>query len=337
MAGARILILKQRCLKGFVEAEPIFAAIREANPGVPIDLLTTPQFGRLAKGAPYFDRVLAAEPVADKAALREFINQLKKISYEQIYDLDGSKQTLEIRSALTGFRGPRWVGPRRSSGKSASRVGLGLDGYGLRRMMLDAKVSVEERLPNLYWALDGRKDAANMKPSWFGISGAFALLLPSTVESRRWPASHYAKLAQELAREGLFSVIIGPEELAEEAREISRLAGKNGTDAAAGTVIDLTGKADLAQLAMLAQHAQFFVAGASEELHLCVAVGCSGVVLMHPSDTDEAHSLFGRDIIKLVSSDMAKLEPETALSMLKNMGLLASESLRPQPTASAWG
>ena len=49
---SRILILKGTGLSQFVEAEPAFAAIRAAHPGQPIDLLTTHEFGRLAKGAP---------------------------------------------------------------------------------------------------------------------------------------------------------------------------------------------------------------------------------------------------------------------------------------------
>lgn len=323
MTGERILVLKQEGLRQFVEAEPGFAAIRAAHPGTPIDLLTTPAFGRLAKGAPYFDRVLAAGPFAGKPAQKEFISQLKKIGYHTVYDLDGTRGTLDIKAGLAGFRGPNWVGPKRVMTKPG-RGGAAFTGAAVRKLLSDAHLSVEQRLPDLEWALSGRKDAANMQPSWFGISGPFALLVPASDPARRWPASHYAAMAQALADEGVVSVMIGAEDIGEFAQAVAKLASGEGRNAAAGMVVDLTGKADLAQVAMLARHAVFFVAGASEELHLCVSVGCPGVVLLHPGESGEADSLYGRDVIKLTAPDMANLAPDMALNMLRNMGLLTA-------------
>jgi ADP-heptose:LPS heptosyltransferase len=328
MAGARILVIKQESLRQFVDAEPIFASIRAANPGVPVDLLTSPDLGRLAKGAPYFDRVLAAGRFDDKVALKELVTQLKRIGYEQIYDLDGTKPTLELRSAMTGFRGPRWIGPKRVMTKPG-RAGAGFTGPAMRKLLSDAKVDVTHRLPDLQWALQGRKDAANMSPSWFGIAGDFALFVPADDPARRWPAAAYGELAQVLGDEGLQCVVIGPEELHGFAAEVQKQASPRGRNAAAGGVVDLTGKADLAQVAMLARHAAFFVAGIAETLDLCLAVGCPGLVLLASEDNAESDNLFGRDVIKLTAPDMARLSPDMALMMLRNMGLIAPEGHKP--------
>ncbi|WOI53659.1 glycosyltransferase family 9 protein [Parvularcula sp. LCG005] len=321
MPGARILVLKQEGLRQFVEAEPAFAAIRAANPGVPIDLLTTAAFGRLAKGSPHFDRVLAAGSFNDKAAQKEFVSQLKRIGYEQVYDLDGTKATLELRSAMTGFRGPRWIGPKRVMTKEGRQT-ASFSGPAMRKLLSDARLPVEHRLPDLRWAFTARKDAANMQPSWFGITGQFALLLPATDPSRRWPAKAYAVLAQALAAEGIKSVVIGPDEISAFAHDIAKQDLGDGRSLGAGQVIDLAGKADLSQLAMLARHAQFFVAGATDELHLCASVGCPGLLLLHPADVSEAESLFGREVIKLTAQDVSRIDAEMAISMLRNMGLL---------------
>ncbi len=326
MAGARILILKQEGLRQFVEAEPAFAAIRAANPGVPIDLLTSPHLGRLAKGAPYFDRVLAAGQVAGKAAQKEFLAQLKRIGYEQIYDLDGTKATLEIRNAMTGFRGPRWIGPKRVMSRPGFRA-ASFSGAAMRKLLSDANIAVDHRLPDLEWALSGRKDAANMQPSWFGISGPFALFIPSADQSRRWPPEHYAALTPILAEEGMTAVVVGPETLGDYGQKVVQLVSRRG-GAGPGSVVDLAGKADLAQVAMLARHAHFFVAGLSEELHLCVSVGCPGLVLLHASETADGDALFGRNVIKLTAQDVSKLSPDMAVTMLRNMGLLQPEGAR---------
>lgn len=320
MTGARILVLKQDGLREFVEAEPAFAAIRSANPGVPIDLLTTPAFGRLAKGAPYFDRVLAAGTSLDKQTMKELVGQIKRIGYEQIYDLDGTRTTLELKSAMTGFRGPRWVGPKRVM--STSRRYSSMASSAMRKMLSDSNISVEQRLPDLQWSLSARKDAANMHPSWFGILGEFCLFVPAADPSRRWPSKYFAELAQVLANDGLTCVIIGNDEMAPFAEQVVAQSEKLMKGASGSSVIDLCGKADLAQVAMLARQAHFFVAGASEELHLCVSVGCPGLVMLHPDEQEEAQSLFGRDIIKMTATDMNKLLPDTAVMMLRNMGLI---------------
>lgn len=319
MNTARILVIKQQGLQPFVEAEPSFAAIRAAYPGVGIDLLTSPELGRLAKGAPYFDRVLAAGPLDTRVQVKEFAGQLKRAGYEAIFDLDGTRTSLDIRGAVTGLRGPRWVGPRRVMSRG-TQVRYG--GTAMRRTLSDAGLDVGTRLPDLRWALSGRKDAANMQPSWFGISGAYALFILADDPTHRWPAAHYGAVAQALTEEGLLSVIIGDDSVSDFAREISHAASKKGKAAASGTVVDLTGKADLAQIAMLARNAAFFVAGASDELHLCVSVGCPGVVLLHPADVVSSESLFGRQVIKITATDMGKLSPDTALAMLRNMSLI---------------
>lgn len=327
MAGARILVIKQECLREFVEAEPAFAAIRNSNPGVPVDLLTTPSFGRLAKGSPYFDRVLAAGSFAEKHQLKELVSQLKRIGYEQVYDLDGTRATMDLKGAMTGFRGPRWVGPKRVLSKGG-RVTPAFPAASMRKMMSDAKVPTEQRLPDLRWALNGRKDAANMQPSWFGISGPFALFLPADDPMNRWPVECYAAIAQTLAAQGMLSVILGGEHLSEFAQAIVNASSPHGRNAARNSVIDLTAKTDLAQLAMLAKESQFFVAGSSDTLHLCLALGCPGVVLLHTSETAESDALFGRDVIKLKAPDIGSLAPDMVMSMLANMRLVTEG--RPQ-------
>lgn len=333
MAGARILVIKQESLREFIEAEPAFAAVRNGNPGVPVDLLTSPSFGRLAKGSPFFDRVLAAGDFSEKTAFKDLVSQLKKIGYEQVYDLDGTRATMDLKSALTGFRGPRWVGPKRLMSKGP-RIAPAFSPDGMRRMMADAKLPTENRLPDLRWALNGRKDAANMKPSWFGISGPFALFLPSDDPINRWPSERYADIAQALADEGLLAVILGGAHLTEFAQKVVQQSSPQGRNAARNTVIDLTGKTDLAQLAMLAKESHFFVAGSSDTMHLCLSLGCPGVVLLHQGESREAEALFGRDVIKLTSKDVASLEPDMVLSMLSNMRLIPE---RRRGGGRAWG
>lgn len=335
MGDARILVIKQEGLRQFVEAEPAFAAIREAHQRASIDLLTTPEFGRIAKGAPYFNRVLAGGSFAEKPALKEMVSQLKKIGYGRIYDLDGSRATMDLKGCMTGFRGPKWVGPRRVMTR-ANRPGPDFPAASMRKMLSDASLDMPQRLPNLAWALEARGEAANMQPSWFGISGAYCLLLPADDEAERWPSSHYAAVAQALFEQfGLLSIIIGPESLTPFAQDVMLEVSARSRQAGRMVVVDLTGKADLAQMAMLATHSEFFVAGLSETLHLSVSVGAKGVVLVRDGAVADTDSLFGRAVIKLTASDMSRLDPAMVVTMLRSMGLVGDPL--PQRSAGFFG
>ena len=322
MRESRVLVLKQDGLRHFVEAEPAFAAIRAQHPGAHIDLITTQGFGRLAKGSPYFDRVLAAGGLDDKAARKHFLVQLKKMGYDLVYDLDGTRETLDIRSALTGFRGPKWIGPKKVVSKPGRAQGFA--GPAMRKLLADAGLAVQHRLPDLSFATEGRGEAANMQPTWFGVSGPFALLIPAFQPERRWPAEAWAQLAAQVAAAGVVPVVIGHESLTPFAHEIGHALARTARPGTANALVDLTGKADLAQVAMLAKRAGFFVSNVAEELHLAVAVGCPGLVLLHPAEAAQADALFGREVVKLTADDMSRLDPAMAVSMLSSMGLLAA-------------
>ncbi len=327
MGKSRILVLKATGLSQFVEAEPAFAAIRKAHAGASIDLLTNHDYGRLAKGAHYFDRVLAAGPFKDSKARKNFLSQLRKQSYSKIYDLDGSQASSMIKNALTGWGGAKWVGPKKTMNSSnmVSELIPSFSGPAMRKMLSDSGLEMEERLPDLSWALKGRKDAANMRPSWYGISGEFALLLPSRDENRRWPAEHYAELASEMVKRGVTPVLVGNADMKTFGNTVTQLMVQIGPKGGARALVDLTDKTDLAQLAALAREASFFFSGVTEEVYLTLSLGCPGVLLMHPGENDVADMLYGRDIVRFTAENMNNLEPDVAINMLVSMGVLPAE------------
>ncbi|MEM7519110.1 MAG: ADP-heptose--LPS heptosyltransferase, partial [Planctomycetota bacterium] len=85
-------MVKRDGLRAFVEAEPAFSAIRAAHPEATIDLVTSAGLQRIAKTAPYFDRVVATRPTMLPAEKKDLAGQLKRIGYGMAYDLDGTKE-----------------------------------------------------------------------------------------------------------------------------------------------------------------------------------------------------------------------------------------------------
>lgn len=327
--AARVLVIKRDGLRQFVEAEPAFSAIRHAHPGATIDLLTNPMLHRLARSAPFFDRVVATRPLALKGDKRELASQLKRVGYAVVYDLDGTRESMDLRGAIRGLRGPQWIGPKRplSEGRRALAP-TPLAGPGMRKLLHAAGLTLDERLPDLGWSARAADGTANMEPAWFGLPQSYGLFIPATADQHRWPAERFGELAAALGAEGITPVIIGPEEMAPFAAEVIRAAGEVGNPSGRMPV-DLCGKADAAQLAVIGRGARFFVAGPAEELHLVASLGIGGVVVIPPSEDISGDALFGRNIVKLTASRLHRVEGELALNTLRNMGLLG----QPEPRA----
>ncbi|MEM8771671.1 MAG: glycosyltransferase family 9 protein [Pseudomonadota bacterium] len=308
---ANILVIKTDHLVGFVSAEPAFDSIRRAHPEAMISLLTTPALQRVARASPYFDQVAAMPNFRDNEARREFLKQLKSAKFERVYDLAVDEASKKLQGAM-GIFGPKWFtaspAPRRRRG------GADLAGAlpSFDKLFSDAGLEPHGRLPDFHWALDARKDSANMKPSWYGISGAYGLLLPGPNPEGRWTAQGYAALAQTMSQSGFMPVLAGPKVLHDFADEIADTAPQ---------LVDLAGKTDHLQLAALADEAAFFVSDHAEEMHLAVSVGCEGVLIASGAAADAA-APHGRHVVTLTSdTGPGSVDAAFVWRTLLNMGL----------------
>ncbi len=309
---SNILVIKTDGLTAFVEADPVFEAIRLTHPKAKISLLTTQSLQRIARASPYFDQVAAMPDMRDREARKEFVRQLKASKFEQVYDLACDEYARRLKNAM-GMFGPKWhsaepaVKPAREFSASTARFDKLAEGAGLE---------IAPRLPDLSWAVAARKDSANMQPSWYGISGPFGLLLPGETAERRWSAAGYAGLARQMAEAGYMPVLAGSKSLHAFGDEIAHETPQ---------VVDLTGKTDHLQLAALAQEAAFFVSDGAEELQLALSVGCEGVEI---SPADKPFAAQGRHIVSLTAPASAEKAPLEAVDpvyvwrTLINMGLV---------------
>jgi lipopolysaccharide heptosyltransferase II len=307
-----ILVIKTDSLAGFVAAEPAFEAIRQAHPDAKISLLTISPLQRVARASPYFDQVAGIPNFRDGDARKEFIQQLKSAKFATVYDLASDEAAKKLYSAMGPFR-PKWhcatPAPRRArKGQSAS----GLPSF--EKMFSDAGVAAPSRSPDFNWALSARKDSANMKPAWYGISGAFGLFLPGDDEEKRWTASGYAGLASIMATTGFMPVLTGSKELHHFGDDVADQAPQ---------LVDLTGKTDHLQLAALAHEAAFFVSDDAEEVDLAVSVGCQGVLIVNAKSPASVHD--SRHVVTLTSDvGLGAVDAAFVWRTLSNMGLIAT-------------
>ncbi len=311
---SNILIIKTDNLVGFVSAEPAFEAIRQAHPNATISLLTIPSLQRVARAAPYFDQVAALPNFRDSEARKEFVRQLKNAKFERVYDLAADDAAKRLHAAMGPFR-PKWFSAAPAPKKRARGANRAAAIPSLERMMSDAGIDSGGRLPDFNWALDARKDSANMKPSWYGISGAYGLLLPGAHGEGRWTVQGYANLASLMSTAGYMPVLAGPKELHAFGDEIADSAPQ---------LVDLAGKTDHLQLAALANEAAFFVSDHAEEMHLAVSVGCEGVLIASGAAAGAA-APHGRHVVTLTSAaGPGSVDAAFVWRTLSNMGLIGT-------------
>ena len=311
---SNILVIKTDSLAAYVAAEPSFDAIRNAHANARISLLTIPALQRISRASPYFDQVASIPNFRDNEARKDFVKQLKSAKFERVYDLSFDDAGKKLRAAMGPF-GPKWFtagAPSRRSDKTVSEAVAPK----VEKVFSEAGVELSPRLPDLRWALEARKDSANMQPSWYGISGAFGLLLPGSDPAKRWPAAQYAGMATMMARHGFMPVLAGPKDLHHLGDEIAYEAPQ---------LVDLSGKTDHLQLAALAREAAFFVSDSAEEMHLAMSVGCEGVMIAKGALKSVAPE--GRHIVTLsAQQNLGDIEPPFVWRTLTNMGLIFGEN-----------
>ncbi len=317
---AAILIIKREGLGAFVNADAAFAAIRDAHPRADIHLLTSGDLVRLAKAAPYFDNVLTDDAYSDPEARKSFVKQLKSKKFQLVFDLDGTDASKKLFSALGSFK-PKLCAPPPAK-RGAKGATHPIDAYA--QQLSNAGVSAERRPPDLSWALDARKDAANMQPSWYGLSGAFALLAPALEKEGGWPVDRYARIAARIGDVGLSAVVVGGPDVADMGYEIAR---------SDPNVVNLAGKTDLLQLAALAHEGAFFVADDTGPAQLIASVHCPGVMLFPNGAKPGARAPRGRDVVAITATPEQSIDAELVWRTLGNMGVTPETDRGPKRRA----
>lgn len=299
-----ILVIKHGALGDLVQAFGPFAAIRAHHPSARIDLLTTPPFAALMRGAPWFDRVLIDEraPWWHLGAQIDLGRRLAAEGYARVYDLQTSARSSRLLTwmRLFGAR-PEWSGiaraashphtnPRRNAMHTLDRQ---------REQLLMAGVTAFPP-PDLDW-LDS--DAAR-----FDLPKRIALLVPGAAPHRpakRWPAEHYGALAAQLAATGMTPVILGTHAEAPLAATIRGLCP---------AARDLTGGTTIPDIAALARRADLAVGNDTGPMHLIAAIGTPSLVLFS-ADSDPARCApRGREVRILRVPDLRALPPAQVIA-----------------------
>jgi ADP-heptose:LPS heptosyltransferase len=315
----RVLVIQLGGMTEFVQALAAAKRIRDAHVGARITLLTTDATKELAEKAPYFDTVEADGKPTEPQAITKLIARIRAAKYDVIYDLEGSNRTKNYFQGLRPWP-PKWSGPVAGASYAYLDPNRGhlnrLDAYAEQLAVADVPVEGAPLTPDLTWVRQVLRDPPRLRPDFFGIRGAYVLLLPrgsDALSNRRWPEEKYIDLARRIARGGVTPVILGgPDE-----RPIGAAIAK-----AEPSAKNLVTRPDLFQNIGLAERASFAVGDDTELMHLAAAAGAPCLVFLSSLNHPDRVSPRGRGgVVALTAAVIADLPVEQVDMQLRNCGV----------------
>jgi ADP-heptose:LPS heptosyltransferase len=318
-SAKRVLVIQLGGIAAFVQALAAAQRIRAEHVGARITLLTTEATKELAEKAPYFDTVEADGRPTEPQAITALIKRLRGAKYDMVYDLEGSNRTNNYFQGLRPWP-PKWSGPIAGASHphlDPERLHMHpLDRYAAQ--LAKAGLSGEPLMPDLGWLRPVLRDAPRLQPEYFGIRGAYVLLLPrgaDTESNRRWPEAKYVELAKRIAGFGVTPVVLGgPEE-----RPVGAAIAK-----AEPRAKNLVTRPDLFQCIGLAERAAFAVGDDVELMHVAVAAGAPGLVLLSSLAKGPPSAPRGRSgVVEFTAAVVGDIPVEQVDRQLRNCGVYA--------------
>jgi ADP-heptose:LPS heptosyltransferase len=265
----RILVIRHGALGDMVHCFQAFHEIRQAHPNAKIALLVKQNFADFARAMPWFDQIII-DPYPAIWRLDQWLVLLKRIySFKptRVYELHGKLRQDILFYLLGGPLGPKWSGSapfahfQRLWPPAPGMSFIGFLAAQLRKAGVPAQGPAD-----LSW-FDAPVDE-------FNLPARYAVLIPGAApggDIKRWPAAHYAELAQKLQERGITSVVVGTKQ---DADVIGVLKAK------APQIIDLSGKTNLLQLAGLFRRSVLVVGNDTGPMHMASALGARVLALL---------------------------------------------------------
>lgn len=299
----RILVIKLSALGDFIQALGPMKAIRDHHPEAYITLLTTKPYMGLGKACGYFDAVWQdARPKAWQVRRTlKLRQQLKSGNFDRVYDLQTSDRSSGYFKLMGGE--VKWSGIARGCSHPHANLNR------------DLMHTIERQAEQLEMAGIPSTPMADL--SWceadlsrFDLDSHFALLVPGGAPHRvdkRWPATHYAKLAEGLLERNIQPVMLGT---AQESDVLDEILDR------CPQVYDLSSQTDFLEIAALAKRADLAIGNDTGPMHLIALAGCKSIVLYSKASDPKLCGQRGRDVTILREDRLEDLSVETVLERI---------------------
>lgn len=306
----KILIMSLTRMGDLVQATPLIAGLRQKHPGAEITLMVSSDFAEFATRVPHVDDIVAfnirqfTKRMAGKEIswveiyryLEGFLNDLKARHYDHVVNLSHSKL-----SALMIL----YLGIKRVTGFFCNETG---DRVTEHPWMQYFGIEPFNRIYNPFNLVEIFTRSGDIRPEGLSIqlkipgeAGAstgelvvreklddeeliIGIQAGSSLEGRRWPASRFAELADQLVENHNARILLfGVASESILAGEITAAVKRKER------VTDLTGKTSIVQLMGLLRKCRYLVTNDTGTMHIAAALGVRIVGLFfahaHPHET----------------------------------------------------
>lgn len=325
----RILVIKHGALGDLFQAFGVFATIRHHFPKAHIALLTRPAYQELMEISPWFDEILCDDRLSPfKPAHWQFYRQLYRNlrRFDIVFDFQNAGRTrfyFRCLRLLSARKHPVWSGHIR-------RADLFCSNPQFRMMHTLSRQESQLRAAGL-------TPLPRSRPDWLASYGPvlqnpYIILVPGAARhhpGKCWPAERFAALVPDLAEAG-FDVVITGDKSQKPLAEI--IKAQNSALRNQNSLIDLTGKTTLPELAGLVGRAHCVLGNDTGTLHIAAAMNRPCLTLFsHASDPRRTAPIAleaGRSHCLQVP-DLARLPTSKVISCLKDWNMLD----KPRPGA----
>jgi heptosyltransferase-1 len=291
----QVLLVKPSSFGDIIHTLPVLDAIHRSWPRTAVDWIVKPEWMVLLEGHPMLREVLPFP--TSWGAWRRSVALVRSRRYDMVLDLQGLLRsgvlTLSSGSPVrigfaNGREGSPWCYTRRvatpGGAMSGSKRGSdsapvhAIDRYLFLAREAGASIEGPVRFPLPPWPaaerwVDHAWEEAGIRP----LERVCVIHPAARWATKRWPAERFALLADHLAGERGWRVIL--------------VAGAGERDQVAEVSammqhppLDLSGRTTLPQLAAVLRRAELLVTNDSGPMHLAVAVGAPVVALFGPTE-----------------------------------------------------
>lgn len=286
---SNILIVKLSAIGDVVHALPVAHALKTCYPQARITWVVEKAAYDILVNNPTIDEILIFDKPKYKSLAGfakhapAFVQELRSRKFDLALDLQGLFKSAAI-AWLSGAPVRCVYQNAREGSDLLARKVVGPNAKGhVVEQYLDVVRQIGCHVSRVSFPIEiaeEEKDTATAIACQAGLdlNTPYVILSPgANWPNKCWPPAHFAKLAADLRSCGITPLLTGGPSDLPKAAEIRRLAK--------ASLVDITGKTTLKQLAYLIKRAQVFVGGDTGPMHLAAALGTPVVALHGPTDT----------------------------------------------------
>jgi heptosyltransferase-2 len=288
----RILVMRYRFIGDTVLTVPFLRNLREAFPGVRIDLMLEPFSGQVIEGCPYVDRVIPFELRTihkysarnDRGKVRAYLHYRRMIRRERYDAVFVLKRSLSSALLVWAARVPRRIGFA-TEGRSlflTDPVPYRNDQHEVENFLDSLRaLAIPVRSSHLeLWtdsAIDAKVDSLLSQAGWNDAALKVIIHAAASLPAKEWPLDRFAAVMRVLRdRYGARFVYTGAKDDSFRYEEIERLGSFGG--------LNLCGVTSVRENIAVYRSCDLFFGVDSGPMHMAAAAGVPVVALFGPTD-----------------------------------------------------